>query len=394
MFPSTYLGGVYATEKRLIDGDPKPCVLLDSVASQANRMEAALQDALDKKDGERIEMPVVTINIPPIDCPGGRRINGNRITSLQAPHRIADALFRESNLNGTPFRESNEGKYIFTATQSFATPLFEYCPTALLFGMWDSTGLMGGLGTKFERVITSEIIGVNAIFGVGTSSRLDPAIPKTEDSPIYEHKNGGWTLDEKEAKRDKEDGPPRPYKEKGKLSKVNLGNVAPVVTEYKDDSQVVNPHTGTSIQKGQVAAAGATIDYAEQTCVISLAALRKLHFPKSDGGALTEERDNAARTIIAALGLAAFTMSVHRGLDLRSRCVLEQREPAKWTTLGAHGKDFEVGPKESLDLLRDAVAAAQGIISWNNDALTLVPNDNLEVALKKSNCPPDVKSSG
>src|SRR5947199_6454902 len=56
VFPPTYEGGKYATERRFIPGykytdpetgkeGPVPCVLLDSVASQANRMELALQDA-------------------------------------------------------------------------------------------------------------------------------------------------------------------------------------------------------------------------------------------------------------------------------------------------------------------------------------------------------------
>ena len=48
--PPTYQGGVYATEKRrVVDKDNKakelPCVLLDSVQSQANRLEQALLDA-------------------------------------------------------------------------------------------------------------------------------------------------------------------------------------------------------------------------------------------------------------------------------------------------------------------------------------------------------------
>src|SRR5690554_5855641 len=42
IFPPTYQGGQYALEKRLVDGQPVDVVLLDSVASQANRMELAL----------------------------------------------------------------------------------------------------------------------------------------------------------------------------------------------------------------------------------------------------------------------------------------------------------------------------------------------------------------
>jgi CRISPR-associated protein Csb1 len=49
VFPPTYAGAVYATEKRRLPGHEQPvdCVLLDSVQSQANRMEEALQQAVD-----------------------------------------------------------------------------------------------------------------------------------------------------------------------------------------------------------------------------------------------------------------------------------------------------------------------------------------------------------
>ena len=57
VFPPTYEGGKYATEERNINGEKVPCVLLDSVPSQANRMELALQEAVD---GGLIELPVVT----------------------------------------------------------------------------------------------------------------------------------------------------------------------------------------------------------------------------------------------------------------------------------------------------------------------------------------------
>lgn len=389
VFPPTYLGGVYATEHRLIDKTPIMCVLLDSVASQANRMEEALQTVLDKGT----KMPVAVIDFPSHVCSDGTEYPGRRITSLQAPHRIADALFRECTVGGVDFRTSDEGRRIFSATPSFATPLFERCPTALLFGMWDSTGPMGGLGAKFERAITSEIVGVNAVFGVGTSSRIDPIIPKTEDSPIYENKAGGWTFDEKSAKRDKRNNPVK-YKEKGKLSEVNLGNVTPTLKEYAKDSRAIDPHTMNPAKKGQIAAAGATIDYADQTCVISLAALRKLHFPESVDDTWDDDRDNAARTVIAALGLAAFALSVERGVDLRSRCVLEQRDPVRWTALGASAKEFEVSGGESLDILRGAVDAARGIIEWKTDELRLTPTAKLQDAVIKSNCPPEPSSGG
>src|SRR5205807_6296648 len=67
VFPPTYEGGKYATEERNIGGQRVPCVLLDSVPSQANRMELALQDAWE---GGLIELPVVTTDFRAVENPG------------------------------------------------------------------------------------------------------------------------------------------------------------------------------------------------------------------------------------------------------------------------------------------------------------------------------------
>src|SRR5438309_12017909 len=66
VFPATYEGGKYATEERIISGQKVPCVLLDSVPSQANRMELALQDAWNA--GE-IKLPVVSADFSALENP-------------------------------------------------------------------------------------------------------------------------------------------------------------------------------------------------------------------------------------------------------------------------------------------------------------------------------------
>ena len=76
-----------------------------------------------------------------------------RITVLEAPHRLADAIFRDSLLEGTLFRLSEMGRAITDARPGNATEMFRYAPTALLFGQWDSTGPKGGLGSKFQRAL-------------------------------------------------------------------------------------------------------------------------------------------------------------------------------------------------------------------------------------------------
>jgi CRISPR-associated protein Csb1 len=61
VFPPTFAGAVYAVEQRRVTGRPEPtaCVLLDNVQSQANRMELALQDALD---AGKIKLPVLEVD--------------------------------------------------------------------------------------------------------------------------------------------------------------------------------------------------------------------------------------------------------------------------------------------------------------------------------------------
>src|SRR5437879_2545533 len=110
VFPPTYAGAVYATEKRRLPGhkDPVDCVLLDSVQSQANRMEEALQQTIDSgrlKDAG-VTLPLVEVDFTGFWDPEERNANLARdtrllepvgkVTSLQVPHRIVDAILRDS----------------------------------------------------------------------------------------------------------------------------------------------------------------------------------------------------------------------------------------------------------------------------------------------------------
>lgn len=366
VFPPTYEGGKYATERRRLPGreDPVPCVLLDSVQSQANRLELALQDAWE--DG-RAKVPVVTVQFPRAGEQG--MLKDLRVTSLEAPHRLADALLRDSTLAGgnkaTPFRETEVGKVLDSADIRNAAGLFAYCPTALVFGIWDSTGPRGGLGVKFQRALVSEIVGVGWEPGVKTSSRIDPAQIVLKAGPIYQAVDGGWTLDESKAKKDGKKGPAKVGKD-GKPSEVNHGNVTPSLSE-----------TG-----------GGTIDYAMQTTVLSLPALRRLRFPVD--GKSSVDRDIAARTALAALGLCAATLSRASGCDLRSRCVLvpEQAVPVAWEVIGSTNGSSEklmLEPDEALALLNESVAAAKKAgLKWMDEELLLEPSAKLLALVVKS----------
>lgn len=355
VFPPTYEGGKYATEERIIGGQRLPCVLLDSVPSQANRMEAALQDAWD---GGLVELPVVSADFRAVENPGVPKV-----TSLQAPHRVADAILRDSNLpDGTKFRASAVGKELDLLTTGYATPLLKHAPHCLVFGMWDSTGPRGGLGVKFARAVISEIIGVNAVGGRKTSSRIDPLNIRVNSGKLY-HAKDGWTLDE--AKALKEKNKPQLLGKDGKPSEANHGNVTPSISD-----------------------GGFTIDYAEQSTVLSLPALRRLRFPAAGGERSKPDADTAARAYLAALGLLGATLSVEAGYDLRSRCVLRATDAVVWHLLGKPGDadtPLSLDRDGALGLYKTALAAVQKAgLPVETSELVLTPSADLVTLVKKS----------
>ena len=218
------------------------------------------------------------------------------------------------------------------------------------------------MGVKFARALVSEIIGVNAVDGVKTSSRLDPLNIMVQSGKLFKAKEG-WTLDEKDAIKEK--GKSVPLGKDGKPSEANHGNVMP------------------SITKG-----GFTIDYAEQVTVLSLPALRRLRFPATAAGKSTPAGDAAARTYLAALGLLGATLALESGYDLRSRCLLRAKDAVTWQLLGRPGdtdQSFTLDKAAALKLYADALAAVQAAkLPVHLDEVTLTPSADLVTLVKKS----------
>lgn len=345
--PPTYEGGQYAKEERIINGQTVKCVLLDTVQSQANRIEQALKAAYYHPGAKSADIPIIGV-----DFAGQGLPEVGWITSLDAPHRIADAILRDSLSGGVKFRESDDGQAFTNASLQDATALFRLCPTALLLGMWDSTGPKGGMGSKFQRALVSEIVGVNAVVGVKTSSRIDPLNISANAGPVFRDKDGGWTLDASDKKAEK-------IGKEGKPSEINHGNVTPSLSD----------------------SGGITMDYALQTTVISLAALRRLHFPVAKGDA-----DVAARTALAALGICGAVLA-QADADLRSRCLLIPDEAACWEFIGSTGSvvPYSVDAESAKALLAQSVAQAEKSgLKWQRDVLILQPSAPFVDLVKRS----------
>ena len=302
IFPPTYPGEGrnapprHVFERRRVDDGEVWCVLIDSVQSQANRLEEALLATAEDADLDGpVPLPYVTVDfgdagLEPLE----------RITSLDAPHRVYDAILRDSLLEGIPFMESPEGRSLAAAKPADATALLELSPTALLFGAWHSQGEGGGLGAKFSRALVSEIMAidtpvdevvVNRSTGEvsprtasrRTGSRIDPLGILRKVEVFKGASVSGWSTDQRKAGA---------KAKKVRPSEINHSNIAPTVAPL-----------------------GVTCDHAEHRATITLAGLRRLRF----GGG---ERDTAGRTLIATLGLLALVEQDARGYALRSRCDL------------------------------------------------------------------------
>lgn len=393
VFPPTYAvksGIKYAMETRVIEGADVATVLLDSVASQANRIEEALLSAWDS---ELVNFPVISVDFSKVDekYTGEQTVADlDRVTTLQAPHRIADAILRDAvTEDGTRFRDSPSGQAYTAASTRNATAIFKYCPTALVFGVWDSTGPKGGSGNKIQRALVSEIVGFGVKAGIKTASRLDPL--EIQRLPIYhlKGKKADWTMNEKEGDglfggKAKAAGKSAPEGEKtakavtskstGVPSAINHGNIAP-----STDSD----------------AGGVTMDYATQTTVVSLVALRRLGFQANHKGtALSGETRRAAelavRTALAALGLAGIALARDAGYDLRSRSLLvpETATPLEIEivpAIGGPGVSYLLDSKAAAALLNAAArVAADNGFAWERSPVALKPADKLVALIRES----------
>lgn len=388
IFPPTYPGEGrnapprHVFERRRIGGDDVWCVLVDSVQSQANRLEESLLGII--REGS-LCIPHVVVDF------SGEGLSGiSKITSLEAPHRVYDAIFRDSSSDGKPFMKSTVGERLTKASNSDASALLEVSPTALLFGSWHSTGEGGGIGAKFARCLVSEIVAVQASVdirkaegrdlpfvvaygdtlltvepvsaGRRTGSRIDP-LGVLSGVKIYKKNENGkddWTAFEAEA--EKKGNEPVLYVKKdkskaGKPAVINHGNIKP-----------------------SVQALGITCDYLEHMFVLSFAALRRLHFG-------SPEKDSAGRALLAALGLLAATEQDAVGYALRSRCdlVCDGRAPLELVHPDGTTDEIELDPSLAHDLYAEAFKKAKDSgLELREDPIALKPQPKLVEIVRQS----------
>ncbi|GAB2932769.1 hypothetical protein GCM10027280_20590 [Micromonospora polyrhachis] len=321
----------YLFEERLIDGERRDTVVLDQVPSQANRVEEAL---LAARDTGRLDLPMFELLM---------KDEGIRLTSLDFPHRYADAYLRDSEVAGVRFDSSEVGQALRLASVNDVRPLYRREPYSLIFGAWDSH--RKGRWPKFARLYSSMMFGTEWLTGERRAGRFDPMnITGAIDDKAKAEGNWRFLPEGTKAKG-------------GKLSEIGHGHIAP------------NASHG-----------GVTVREVRRQGWISCAGLERLRF-----GDASPEAATLARATLAALALAGDRLAFGRpSLWLRSGCDLTKvSETLFFEVVGGAQEPIEASSAEILAAfveLRDRAASA-GIV-MEADVIEVAPTKQLAEAIR------------
>lgn len=343
VMPPTYSGAKgpqYITEQRNIAGMHHACASLDSVASQANRKEEALVREIE---ADRLQLPTIWVD----------QAEFGVHSALEFSHRLFDAWVEDAELNGERFGDTEIGARLMRASRRNATDLMAHSPSAILLGCWASRVRAPQGAARLARILTSEIIAVDAVEGERAAGRLD-LHHVSGGITVYQAREGRITLEDSEAEREKDKAVPfgREGRERGKPSAAGYGNVTPQTAAH----------------------GGITMDHALQIATVSLPALRECRFPNEDG-AVEHERDVAGRGMLAALAMRMLALQVEHGYDLRSGCLLVPTVDPKVELLNGLGDQLATWPllgTDTNELLGEA--AKQGGehgLDWSTEGLSL-----------------------
>ena len=326
-------------------------IVIDNVPSQANRLEDALRRHRGSARVPELVLDLSDLANLPAHLP-------SRISSLQFPHRNADAYLRDAQIDGVDFVRTDLGRDILAATPEACAPLIAWFPQALLYGFWQSHLGKKRHNTKHARAWVSEIIGwkpaANSTRVLGLKG--DPLNLNTDET-LASNPNDRLHWEIGTAKLKEIAGGKR-----DKLSEIGHGQV---------------PFMGDEATAAAVSFAKVT-----QRATVSFAQLRRIALgPDYAVGAHA-----ATRALLVALGLHAHTLAFGRGFALRSGAELRPAR-TKTTWLGENA-DVEIalgGAVQTGELLQSTLEYAEAVgvplDGWNQAPLRLTPKANLRQAI-------------
>lgn len=353
--PAVYEGGTYQEDHRWAsptDDEPTKVVVVDNVPSQANRLEDAL-----RRNRNSLSIPEFVLDLSGL--PNLPSHLPRALSSLQFPHRNADAYLRDAKLGDSDFIKTDLGKAIFGATAQTCGPLMAWFPQALIYGFWQSHLGKKRHNAKHARAWVSEIVGWR---------------PATTDTRVFGLKADMLNLNTDETVSSNPndriewgigDGLGIEGGEKDKLSELGHGQVP----FMGDDA------TAAAISFARVA----------QRATVSFAQLRRVTL----GDDYSLDADTAARALLVALGLHAHQLAFGRGFALRSGAELRPQEiSATW--LGSDGDQrFDLGDIDASRQLLEAARVHAGSVGvpldgWGQEPTILTPKDNLARAIRST----------
>ena len=349
--PAVYKDGVYQEDRRWIAPDadePTPVIVIDNVPSQANRLEDALRRHRESMSIPELELDLSGVTALPAHLP-------RQLSSLQFPHRNADAYLRDAKYEDKDFLQTDIGKAIFNATAQDCGPLIAWFPQALLYGFWQSHLGKKRPNTKHARAWVSEIIGWQpASTNTKTLGLKGDALNlSTEDAVISNPDDRtGWQV----ATGGRRSG--------GKLSDIGHGQVL--------------------FMGNDASAAAVSFARVTQRATVSFAQLRRVSLGREGSAA----EDAAVRALLVALGLHAHQLAFGRGFALRSGAELRPKASAV-TWLGIDDEACELGDAPAThSLLQSALAHARSadvpLDGWDRAPLRLTPQDKLAGAIRST----------
>ena len=350
--PAVYEGGAYQMDRRwasATDDAPTPVIVIDNVPSQANRLEEALRRNRASVAVPELVLDLTDIGNLPAHLP-------RQLSSLEFPHRNADAYLRDARLGTDDFMRTELGRAIFAATARACGPLIAWFPQALLYGFWQSHLGKKRQNTKHARAWASEIVGWK---------------PAAADTKVLGLKGDPLNLNTDEAVTANPDDRLR----------WDIGKVPTVQGGRKDRLSEIG-HGQIPFMGVDTPAAAVSFARVTQRATVSFAQLRRITL----GPDHSPEADAAARALLVALGLHAHVLAFGRGFALRSGAELRPTATVTMWLGGSGDQPCTIGDAGMTGtLLRSAIdhAASAGVPldGWDRPPLVLTPKDNLRMAI-------------
>lgn len=277
IFPPTYADIGYNIDT-LPDGTK--VATIDSVGSQANRMEPMFKSMGRNEKNEELN-PLAAL-VPQIEI---EYTEGKRVSILEVGHRLGDALIRSSEL-----KDDAQRAFKTLLDSNNAQAIAKLAPTSLVFGVWDSRDTQA----KIPRLVQSVI----RAWGVDVLTRSAQYNPPIDYSAL------DVFSDEEKAKQ--EGDPKSPLAKRGFV------------------------HVPSGAAPGGIVCRNAI----EQDITINMIALRRLQ---------AGEQQDTEKLRCYLLGLSLVAATAPLDGFLRQGCLLVPAATASWQVINRDGQRSEAG---------------------------------------------------